>query len=256
MQREPDPKNRAQEQAALGLADAYAELQNLLLDSPDVAEFLQQLAVVAASLVPDTSCGVTTRRDHQVLTVASSDDFAMRLDEVQYHRGQGPCLHSLHTTEVVEIGDLASDDRWPDYRIRALAEGVASSYSVPLTIGGSTVGALNLYSRVPHAFADADRRQIRLFVRQAGVALALLLRHSQHVTLDSELQEAITTRSVIDQALGIIMGQRRVTSMDAFDLLRETSQQSNRKLVEVAAELIATVTGRPPQAPRPFIRRT
>jgi GAF domain-containing protein len=255
MQREPDPQNRTQPQAVLGLADAYAELQNLLLDGSDVTDFLQQLATLASALVPNTACGVTTRRDRQVLTAGSSDDFALRLDEVQYHRGQGPCLHALHSGDAVEITDLVTDDRWPEYRIAALAHGVGSSYSLPLTLDDTTVGAVNLYSRTPHAFTDTAKHQLELFTRQAAVALTLLLRHAQHVTLDAELQEALTARSVIDQALGIVMGQQRVTSNDAFALLREPSQNSNRRLVDVAADLISGVTGQPPQPPRPFIRR-
>src|SRR5438270_12426434 len=77
------------------LADAYQELQSLLLEQPDVTGYLQQVAVLAAEAVPADSCSVTLRRDHEVTTVASSGEFASRVDEIQYGRGQGPCLRSL-----------------------------------------------------------------------------------------------------------------------------------------------------------------
>ena len=106
-----------------------------LLDWPDVVGFLQQLAALSAALVPRTSCGVTMHREqHQAATVGSSDEFAMLLGEIQYGRGQGPCLQALRTGKRVKVPDLATDDRWGEYRLHALAAGVRSSVSLPLTV--------------------------------------------------------------------------------------------------------------------------
>ena len=157
---------------------APSEQLNLLLDWPDVVGFLHQLAALSASLVRRTSCGVTMRRDDQAATVASSDEFAMLLGEIQYGRGHGPCLQALRTGERVKVPDLATDDRWGEYRLHALAAGARSSVSLPLTVNDATIGSVNLYSRVRDSFGKKDIRRAEALALQAGTALTLLLRHA------------------------------------------------------------------------------
>ena len=158
--------------------DARSERQNLLLDWPDVVGFLHQLAALSAALVPRTSCGVTMRRDDQAATVASSDEFAMLLGEIQYGRGHGPCLQALRTGERVKVPDLATDDRWGEYRLHALAAGARSSVSLPLTVNDATIGSVNLYSRARNGFGKKDIRRAEALTLQAATALTLLLRHA------------------------------------------------------------------------------
>ncbi len=255
MSHQAGDKYAAVRQPALDLAAAYVELQNLVLDGPDVAAFPQQLATLSAALVPLTSCGVTIRRDHGVATTGSSDQFAMQLDEIQSACGQGPCLQALRTGQRVQVSDLAAEDRWPDYQIRALAAGVRSSVSLPLTVDGTSVGALNLYSRAPDSFDDSDIRRAESFTRQAATVLTLMLRLARQAEQEGQLLEALATRAVIDQAMGIVMAQRQISSVAAFGVLREASQNSNRKLSIIAAELIEATTGNPPLPPRPFTKR-
>ena len=240
----------------LELAAAYSELQNLLLESPDVTNFLDELARLSAALVAGSSCGLTMRRDHQVVTAAYSDDLAALLDEVQYSRGQGPCLQALHTGERVEVPDLAGESRWPEYCPRALAHGVASSVSLPLrVVDGDTIGALNLYSRQVHTFTETDVRILEGYARQASTALALMLRISRQRKIEDEVAEGLATRTVIDQALGIIMARSKVTASEAFAVLRRASQDRNRKLKDIAADIIRATTGEDPESPRPFTIR-
>jgi len=165
--------------AASDLTPAYGELQNLLLNRPDVVGFLQQLASLCAALVPRTSCAVTMRRNHQIATVASSDEFAVKLGEIQYDRGQGPCLQVLRTGERVKVRDMATDDRWGGYRLHALAAGVRSSVSLPLTVNDAAVGAVSLYSRARNSFGKKDIRRAETLTLQAAAALTLLLRSAR-----------------------------------------------------------------------------
>src|SRR5206468_456137 len=97
------------------LAAAYGELQNLLLEGADVIAFLEQVVHLAAAVVPAAACSITMRRDRTVTTAASSHDLAIAVDEIQYGRGQGPCLQALHTGQRVQVPDLAADSRWPAY---------------------------------------------------------------------------------------------------------------------------------------------
>ena len=239
----------------LDLATAYAELQNLLLEGSQVAEFMQQVAQLAAAVVPAAACGVTMRRDHEAATVASSNELARHVDEIQYGTGQGPCLSAMLAGETVTITDLASDQRWPEYRDRALAAGIRSSVSLPLATAGRSVGALNLYRTEPGTFSTEQVRNAWAFARQAMSALTLVLRQTEQMTVEVQLRDALAARALIDQAIGILMGQRRCDATEAFGILRETSQHLNRKLRDVAVDTIEATTGRPPAEPRPFIDR-
>jgi GAF domain-containing protein len=239
----------------LDLASAYAELQNLILDGSDVTDFLRQLAVLAAAIVPGAHCGITLRRDGQVATVASSDATAVRMDEVQYVRGLGPCLQAIREGTRVDVEDMATEQRWGEYPGYAMSQGIHSVCSLPLRLDGETRGALNLFGTTAHAFAEADVGRVEAFTVQAGTALTILLRHASHTTLDDELSEALATRAVIDQALGILMVTRKTSAREAFEILRHLSQASNRKVSVIAAEIIETMTGHPPEPPRPLTQR-
>jgi len=240
----------------LELSSAHRELQHLLLDGSDIADFLLKLATLTAALVSGSSCGIMMRRDHLVSTAASSDAFALRMDEVQFGRGLGPCLEALHSGETVQVQTLVGETRWGDFGIRALAAGVGSTLSVALSTDGEPVGALNLYSPSAGTYDAAQVTRVELFAEQAATALTLMIRRTETVELESQLREAFASRAIIDQALGIVMAEHRITSVDAFAILRESSQLHNRKLVDIAAELITTMTGHQPQPPRPFTRRT
>jgi GAF domain-containing protein len=251
----PQDSRTPEPQEPIELAAAYAELQHLILDGPDVTDFLQQLAALASGIVPGTHCGITLRRDGQIATVVSSDDAAVRMDEVQYLRGRGPCLAAIQEGTRIEVPDMETETRWGDYAGHALANGIRSAFSLPLTIDGHPQGALNLFATTPHAFTDHDIERAEAFTAQAATALTILLRHASHTVLDDELRDALVTRAVIDQALGILMVTRKISAHEAFEVLRHAPQTTNRKVSTIAAELIESMTGHPPEPPRPLTQR-
>jgi GAF domain-containing protein len=239
------------------LVEAFGALQSLLLRTQGVNDFLVELAGLAAGVVePPASCGITVRRDWQPLTVASSDELAEQVDEVQYGADSGPCLQALATGAVIDVPDLGAETRWPEYRAHALEQGVRSSLSLPLAVDGSTVGAMNLYGFTPRAFTSAVRQQTETFAAQAAAGLTLVLRNVLHAEESEQLEQALANRTIIDQALGILMAQQRCTADEAFALLRAQSQNSNRKLREVAADLITRITGRRPVPGASFVRHS
>lgn len=230
---------------------AVPELVALLLTTRSVQDFLTDLAGLAGSALT-ASCGITMRRDGQALTVASSDSLAEQVDEVQYGTGQGPCLQSLATGQVVDVPDLAAERRWDSYPAHAQAYGVSSSLSLPMITDGRTVGALNLYSRSAHAFADErDVSRALGFADQGAAVLSVALHQAQQAQLTEQLREALVARTAIDQAVGILMGQQRCNAAEAFSILRTASQTRNRKLRDIASDIVTSVGG-PPAAPQPF----
>jgi transcriptional regulator with GAF, ATPase, and Fis domain len=234
------------------LAAALTELTGLVLAMPNVESLLTEVARLAARVLnPPASCGITLRRDHEPYTAATSDALAAHVDEVQYGEHAGPCLQTLDTGEQVYVRDLSAETRWGGYPTHALGYGIRSSLSLPLSGDGHTRGALNLYALTTEAFGPDQRNRAGLFAAQAGAALAIVTRQVRQVELSDQLRHALASRAVIDRAIGVIIGQRRCTAEAAFDVLRDISQRQNRKLRDIAAEIVQGLTGRP-AAPGPF----
>jgi GAF domain-containing protein len=228
-----------------GLADALTELANLMVATPTMDGFLDDLARLATAVItPPASCGITLDQSNQPLTVASSDALAAHVDEIQYGHDLGPCLEAMRTGQIVVAADLGP---YPAY---ALSYGVHSSLSLPLTVNGHTRGALNLYAGTAHAFGPTEQQHAELFAGPASAALTVVTRQVHQVQLSEQLRDALATRAVIDQALGILMGHNSCDSDTAFAILRESSQHQNRKLHDVAADIVKTVSSNDPQRPR------
>lgn len=244
------------EQQSGDVRGVFERLQSLLMTASEVESFLQRLTELTPSAVEiPVSCGITARRDGLPLTVASSDQRASGLDERQYVTEAGPCLHTLKTGVVVSIPDVDTEQRWPAYLQSARQQGLRSSLSLPLVVDGSTVAAMNLYSFAgPGAFDEQVQRRCLVFATLAAGALQLAIGRAADRQLMDQLEEALASRTIIDQALGIVMGQQQCDSEEAFSLLRMRSQSSQRKLREVATDLIARVSGQPPASGRRFDR--
>ncbi|MCQ8190394.1 GAF and ANTAR domain-containing protein [Streptomyces rugosispiralis] len=220
-----------------------------LLETESLEDFLQTLADAALELSRAQGAGLTLQRDGRPLTVVSSGTVAPQLDEKQYGQDDGPCLQSLRTGKELLVNDMLAETRWGDYPAYAVACGMRSSLSLPIAARTHTSGALNLYAAPPEAYEQADLTSLRSLAAQATGAIALAQRITDTEDFVSQLQDAMTHRSVIDQALGVIMGQRRCTAEEAFGILRSASQHRNVKLRNLCTELITNLTGQPPTAP-------
>jgi transcriptional regulator with GAF, ATPase, and Fis domain len=233
--------------------DAMGNLNTALLKTESVEQFLHELAELAASLITGgLSCAVTLRPNGRPVTAACSDDLAARADEAQYRADEGPCLHAMRDGQMVRIDDTANYSRWPQFEAKAMALGIRSCLALPLSADDQTLGALNLYARSTAAFGLAETRRAEGFARNASGALALAHRLASYAALTEQLRSSISSRSVIDQALGIIMIRQRCNQEQAFEVLRTTSQNRNIKLRDLAISIITSVSGEPPGRTRPF----
>ena len=160
-----------------GFGESIAEMEAVLLGTENVDAFLRDLAVLAArSVDEDLSCAIMLQRGAVPRAVASSDVMASEVDELQYSLGTGPCLHAMRSGERVCVDDLVFDQRWWEYALRAVARGVRSSLSIPLSAQGSSVGAMNLYSDHPDFFGEARRWRAEQFAAEASIAVGLAAR--------------------------------------------------------------------------------
>jgi len=145
--------------------------------------------------------------------------------------------------------NLARDDRWNGYPARALADGVSAVHATPLIVRGDAIGALNLYARQPHAF-DTDSTELATQLAQlATIAITGALRTYGSVTLTDQLRTALNTRSVIDQAIGILIATQHCTPDQALAALRGTSQNRNIRLNDVARDLVERTIDDTPDQP-------
>lgn len=152
----------------------------------------------------------------------------------------------MASEQVVVVVDLRTETRWPRYSPRAADAGILASISLPLLSDDEAPGALNLYMEQPNAVTAAVRRDMELFAAQVSGALALMRAFVQRSQVSDQLEQALSSRTVIDQAIGILMGQQRCSADEAFALLRANSQNNNRKLRDVAGELVERVSGAAP----------
>lgn len=224
-----------------GLAQsALTEIAGILTATSSFEDLMQHVADLSARAVPAAAtCGVTLSADAHVITVASADALARLLDEQQYGADDGPCLDALRTGRVVMSDDLSRETRWDGYPAIAVAHGVRGVHSSPLRVGSGTIGALNLYAGSAHAFDDESRAAAGQMAALAAAIMTAAMWHHDEASLTDHLRTALSSRSVIDQAMGIVMAMQRCTPETAFEVLRAVSQNRNIPLRSIAAELVA-----------------
>ncbi|MHA3703236.1 ANTAR domain-containing protein [Jatrophihabitans sp. YIM 134969] len=158
-----------------------------------------------------------------------------RLDSWQQERGAGPCIDASAEQAVLVVDDTATEARWPGFGTLAVECGVGSMLCVPLWVDTVSLGSVSLYAAEAAAFSRFDERLAGLLATQAALALSDAQRTEQ-------LRTMAANRDLIGQAKGILMERHKLTADQAFDQLRTASQQSNRKLVEVADTVVMTGT--------------
>jgi GAF domain-containing protein len=233
--------------ADAGLAEDFAAIARLLQaeTTPELTQDrITRTAVDAIGGCDHAAISLILRRGG-VHTVAATDDVAVRVDAIQYDTGQGPCMDTLSGLGTSVIDDLGSDERWPAFSRRTVAEtGVRSMLSFQLFVQGDTIGALNLYSRRTGAFDLHGRAIGTVLAAHAAIALTAA-REREHV---QHLEEALRSNREIGIAMGVLMARGGLTKDEAFAELRRASQYLNRKLREVATRVVET--GRLPERRR------
>ena len=222
-------------------AEALERLGRLSLRDLSMEDLLQTVADLTKTVMPGhTEVSVSLLVKDSPSTVASTGQLATDLDEGQYERGHGPCLHAARTGEVTEIADTRTETRWPDYTLRAAERGSLSSLSIPLTINEDeqVSGALNIYAREPNVFDEDARAAGTGFAPYASIAVGNMHAYESARTMADNLQVALETRAVIDQAKGILMERHKLTADQAFQALSRASMNSNRKVRDIADELV------------------
>ena len=216
-------------------AQQLAEAARSMQGWTSTQQTLDKVVSVATEIIKGCDLvGISVVRGDGIETRAGSDETLNQIDELQFRLREGPCFDALRTHEIVHSGDLATDKRWPRWGPLVASEvSVVCVVSYRLFTTENTLGALNLYSRRSEAFDTDDVYNGQALAAHVGVALAA----SQNA---ENLELAITNRTVIGRAEGILMERFAIRPEQAFAVLRRVSQGRNVKLNHVAEELVRT----------------
>ncbi|GAA2871883.1 GAF and ANTAR domain-containing protein [Paenarthrobacter ilicis] len=228
-------------------ASVPEQLQDLVIDSEDVGGFLHELAVFSAAAVSaaagvEVLCGVTLSRRRRTATVAGSNHEARLIDEVQQAYGDGPCLEAMRTHQTIHVPDTSTEERWAEYCSVIAERGHHAALCVPLELDEGATAALNFFAPRPNVYDPQTIRDCELYASQAERSLRLAVRIGVKQQHAEDLQDAMQTRTMIDLACGIIMGQNRCSQDEAFQMLKKASSSRNQKLRDVADAIVQSVS--------------
>jgi len=226
-------------------AETLGALARMLVAVEELDETLSRIAGLACQALDGCDmAGVTLLHDGKPATTGHTDDAVLPIDRAQYEAGAGPCLDTYRELRVFRVDSTVDDTRWPAFSRAAVGCGVLSTMSLPLILHDEGLGALNLYARTAGAFTDDDERLGLVLAEQASVAVANADVYWRTRQLTAQLEQALLSRDVIGQAKGVLMAREGFSADQAFDVLRRASQRSNRKLREVADEIVQSTQRR------------
>jgi GAF domain-containing protein len=222
------------------LAANFSETARALFNAGSVEDTLAQVVQLAVSTVEGCDfAGIFLLENNVVRSPIHTDPIVDTVDALQQENGEGPCLDAISRRQIFYAHDLADDRRWPHFGPAAIGAGIRSVLALPLNTNGNT-GALNLYAAYPAAFGVTDRARAVILASLAGLAVSAARSHEDDERQADNLNTALATRELIGQAQGILMERERISSDQAFDVLRRASQHLNRKLRDVAQDLVDT----------------
>jgi GAF domain-containing protein len=228
------------------IAQALGEASKLVNVPQSLDETLRAITGAALHAVPGFDhVGISiTHRDGTIETKSATDQLVRDLDDLQYSLQEGPCYDSIRGSGVTTVEHARHDQRWPTYMPEAVARGLRAQLAVGLYSDRCSLGGINLYSTSSETIAEEAIGIAELFAAQAAIALG----RSREAT---QMHEALETRKLIGQAIGLVMQRYEMNEERAFQYLLRASSTSNIKLRDIAAELVQNANERftppPPQ---------
>ena len=221
------------------VSQVFVQLADSLVDEFDVIELLAMLADRSVELLDVSAAGILLADPNRGLQVmAASSEQARVLELLQLQNNEGPCLDCHTTGQPVWAEDLATTSRWPRFTNRALGEGFRSVHACPMRLRTSVVGALNLFRAEPGPLPTADVHLARAFADVATIAILQDQAVRDAEVRARQLQHALDSRIVIEQAKGMLAEHAKVDMDQAFRQLREFARAHNRRLSVIAAGLV------------------
>jgi GAF domain-containing protein len=229
--------NRGSERA---VAEALVTLADSLVDDFDMIELLHRLTSECVRLLPVDAAGLFLSDQRGALQLVSSSTEQARLLELfQLQTDEGPCLDCFQTSHQVSSIDLAQvGSRWPKFTARALEAGFAAVHALPLRLRDDTIGALNLFSVTASAMGSEELRIGQALADVATISILQERAIRRGDIVNEQLQAALNSRIIIEQAKGVLAERDQTGMNEAFTVLRRYARTHNRRLTEVASEVV------------------
>lgn len=213
-------------------------MARFFVDDGSIGEALLRVADLACQTADADMAGLTLLEEGRPRTGVFTDSEAPEIDRAQYDSGNGPCLSAFRDHQPYIIESTNDEYRWPEFAREAARHGIRSTLSMPVLARDVSLGALNFYSRRPAAFDADSADSMAHFASHAAVVLANTHVYWDARRMSDNLRQALESRATIDYAIGIIMASGGRTPDEAFQVLVKASQRENRKLREIAAEIV------------------
>ncbi len=176
--------------------------------------------------------------DHHLLNAAVSDDRMKHLEELQVRHREGPCISAFEDKELVRAEDLTQEARWPDFSKHAVARGVRAVLASPIPYNQDAVGVVAVMSEERRPWAPEAELALLAFTDLAALLIASMMVGEQQTELAAQLQAALNSRAIIEQAKGVLIGQQGITAHAAYAQLRAQARTERRKLAIISAEVV------------------
>jgi len=224
-------------------ADLSASIGGVLESLDEVSDYLERLVHAVRRHVDGCDeVGVTILANDRPHTAAYTTVQTLEIDAVQYALDEGPCLDAARNRRENIVDDICVEDtRWPRFTTHAAQEGMRSLLALPLVSGSECLGALNLYGWEIGAFADFDATLVRVAAQRCADAVLAVTSLDDMRRLAGQLEQAMASRAVIEQAKGVIMAMRGISEDEAFEVLRRSSQDRNVKVRVLAQQVVRDV---------------
>jgi GAF domain-containing protein len=218
---------------------ALTELGKLRFGEMRVEDALHEIVQTTHTIFDVDGAGLMLADVHHHLrNVAVSDERLGHLEDLQIEHQEGPCISAFDDKELVRAPDLTVEERWPSFAAAAVACGVRAVLASPLPYNQDAVGVVAVLSEDPHAWSPEGELALLAFTDLAALLIASMMQGEQQSELAAQLQLALNSRAVIEQAKGVLIGQQGLSAHAAYMQLRAQARAERRKLVTVSAELV------------------
>lgn len=218
---------------------AMRELGDLRFGRMPIDEAMHQIVQTTHAVFDVDGAGLMLAdADHHLRNAAVSDPRFEHLEKLQLIHDEGPCISAFEDKELVCAEDLTDEGRWPDFTTAALSKGIRAVLASPIPYNQQAIGVVGVISEDRRPWSPEAELALLAFTDLAALLIASMLQAEEQTELAGQLQGALNSRAVIEQAKGVLMAKHQVSSREAFELLRGQARRERRKVVDIARELV------------------